>query len=87
MNFHWTEACKISSAILLANCKGFFFLICYWEKQLHKCSSLKHIFKRNELILVELHSFYVKEVGESLNMKTILAVSGSLALNRIIQVN
>lgn len=38
------------------------------------------------MLLEEVHFFYAKEVGAGLNMKTILAVSGSLALNRIIKV-
>lgn len=46
------------------------------------------MFKRNETMLLEVvHPFYAEEVGEGQNMKTILGVSGSLAVNRIIQVN
>lgn len=39
------------------------------------------------MLVKELHSFYAEEAGEGLNMKTILAVSRFLALNKIIQVN
>lgn len=59
-----TEACKVSRAIFLANCKGSFFKkIGYWEKQVPKYGSLKHIFERNEIMLVEeVHSLYANRL-------------------------
>lgn len=41
-----------------------FFEVCYWEKQLPKYGSLKHIFETNEIMLVEeVHSLYAEQIG------------------------
>lgn len=40
-----------------------------------KNGSLKHMFERNEIMLVEeVYSLYAEQVGEGLNMKVILGV-------------
>lgn len=51
------------------------FQICYWEKQLPKYGNLKHIFERNEIMLVEERYSLYTEQADILNMKVISGVS------------